>query len=120
LSLQTEHGNALSQELFDAIVDPTRRSIIELLATNGQMFATQIYDRFDMTNPAVSQHLKVLRQAQLVRIEKQAQKHLYSLNPNAMHSLEAWIRHNTDLWDERFERLDTLLEAEKRKTRKRR
>jgi DNA-binding transcriptional ArsR family regulator len=108
------------QQLFNALADPTRRSIIELLASNGQMSATDIYDNFKMSNPAVSQHLKVLRKAELVLIEKSAQKHLYSLNRQAMHGLGDWVKHTTELWDERFERLDTVVGAEKRKTRKRR
>jgi DNA-binding transcriptional ArsR family regulator len=105
--------NSVNPELFSALADPTRRSIIELLATNGQMSATDIFDNFDMTHPAVSQHLKVLREAELVQMEKSAQKHLYSLNPNKMHALEDWIRQTTELWQERFDRLDSLLEAEK-------
>ena len=79
------------------------------------MSATDIYDNFSMSNPAVSQHLKVLREAELVRIEKSAQKHIYSLNPDKMHNLEGWIKHTTDLWDQRFDRLDNLLAAEKGK-----
>jgi DNA-binding transcriptional ArsR family regulator len=108
----------VSQELFSALADPTRRSIIELLANNGQMSATDIFDNFNLTNPAVSQHLKVLREAELVQMEKSAQKHLYSLNQKTMHSLENWIKQTTQHWDERFEQLDSILEAEKRKTKK--
>jgi DNA-binding transcriptional ArsR family regulator len=108
----------VSQELFSALADPTRRSIIELLSNNGQMSATDIFDNFDLTNPAVSQHLKVLREAELVQMEKSAQKHLYSLNPKTMHGLEDWVKQTTQHWDERFEQLDSILEEEKRKTKK--
>jgi hypothetical protein len=51
-------------------------------------------------------------------MEKSAQKHLYSLNPKTMHGLEDWIKRTTQHWDERFEQLDNILEAEKRKTKK--
>ena len=115
MSLQREGSQIPGQQLFDALADPTRRRIIELLAANGRMSATDIYDNFSMSNPAVSQHLKVLREAELVRIEKSAQRHIYSLNPDNMHSLEGWIKHTTQLWDQRFHRLDNLLAAEKRK-----
>ena len=115
MSLQREGSQIPGQQLFDALADPTRRRIIELLAANGRMSATDIYDNFSMSNPAVSQHLKVLREAELVRIEKSAQKHIYSLNPDKMHNLEGWIKHTTQLWDQRFYRLDNLLAAEKRK-----
>ena len=118
MSLQVEAP--LSQQLFDALADPTRRSIIELLAANGQMAATEIYNKFQMTNPAVSQHLKVLRQAELVRIEKRAQQHIYRLNSSRMRDLEDWIKRTTDEWSERFEELDKVLGAEKEQTRERR
>lgn len=108
------------QQLFDALSDPTRRTIVELLATNGQMSATDIYRNFEMSHPAVSQHLRVLREAELVHIEKSAQRHLYSLNPKTMRSLEDWVRWATDLWDQRFDQLEKVLEEEKRKAKKRR
>lgn len=108
------------QQLFDALADRTRRTIVELLATNGQMSATDIYQNFEMSHPAVSQHLRVLREAELVHIEKSAQRHLYSLNPTTMRSLEDWVRRATDLWDQRFDQLEKVLEEEKRKAKRRR
>lgn len=112
-------GNAI-QELFNALADPTRRTIVELLANNGQMSATDIYDNFTVSHPAVSQHLKVLREADLVHLKKDAQRHIYSLNADSMRQVERWAKHATELWDERFEKLDKLLEAEKNKLKKRR
>ena len=99
--------------MFYAIADPTRRNIVELLANNGTMSATEICDNFTITHPAVSQHLKVLREAELVRLERDAQRHLYSLNPAAIRELEGWVARLTALWSARFERLDELLEGEK-------
>ena len=106
--------------MFNALADPTRRAIIELLANNGQMSATDIYDNFDISNPAVSQHLKVLREAELIQMKKSAQKHFYRLNSRTMHSLEDWITETTQHWDEQFDRLDGLLEAENQKIEKKR
>jgi DNA-binding transcriptional ArsR family regulator len=120
MSLLRDNRNSLNQDLFNALADPTRRRIIELLASNGQMSATDIYDEFDMSNPAVSQHLKVLREAELVQMEKNAQKHLYSLNSTTMHGLEDWVRRTAQHWDERFDRLDNLLEVEKQKMERKR
>ena len=79
------------------------------------MSATDIYDNFKITPPAVSQHLRVLREARLVQIEKTAQKHIYALNPRTMSSLQNWIEQTTDKWNRRFEQLDNVLEVEKRK-----
>jgi DNA-binding transcriptional ArsR family regulator len=107
------------QQLFYALSDPTRRIIIELLATHGQMSATSIYGNFSVSHPAISQHLGVLREAELVTVEKDAQRHLYSLNPRGMRELEAWVDRTTKRWEERFEKLDEVLEREKRKSARR-
>ena len=103
------------QEIFYALSDPTRRNIIELLAANGQMSATEIYGNFTVSHPAVSQHLRVLREAELVRLQKDAQRHIYSLNPGGMNELEDWVKEMTEVWRRRFDRLDEVLLAEKRK-----
>ena len=116
------HGitNSLNQDLFNALADPTRRAIIELLATNGQMSATDIYGNFDMSDPAVSQHLKVLRKADLLQMKKSAQKHFFRLNSKTLQGLADWVKETTEHWDEQFDKLDSLLEAETQKTKKRR
>ena len=100
---------------FSALADPTRRNILELLASSGQLSATEISDRFQVTPSAISQHLKILRQANLVRMEKRAQQRLYRINPEVMAELEQWARHLTQRWNERFEALDRVLEAEQNK-----
>ena len=101
--------------MFVALADPTRRQILELLATHGELPATAIYEHFPVSPQAVSQHLKVLREAHLVVMEKQAQKHLYSLNPQLLSQFEAWVQHMRLRWEERFEVLDKVLAAEKEK-----
>src|SRR6266849_3631358 len=116
LSTQNQGSGTVSQQLFNALADPTRRNIIELLATNGQMPATEIYDNFTVSHPAISQHLKVLREADLVHLEKSAQRRIYGLNADTMHQIEDWIKRTTRLWDESFERLDRVLQAEKQRT----
>jgi DNA-binding transcriptional ArsR family regulator len=90
-------------DMFSALADPTRRTIIELLAGNSPLSATDIYDKFPVSPPAISQHLKVLREAKLVQMEKRAQQRMYQINPDAMLELEAWARHRTQLWNERFD-----------------
>ena len=105
-------------DTFHALADPTRRKIIEILARKGQLPATEIYEQFDVSPQAVSQHLKVLRQANLVRVEKQAQQRLYQINPAAMLDLEDWARQVRQLWNERFDAIEKILEAEKNKENK--
>jgi len=100
---------------FSALADPTRRLILEMLARKGQLSATEISDNFQATPSAISQHLKVLREANLILMEKRAQQRLYQINPQAVDELEQWVKQLTRQWDERFAALDQLLEAEKKK-----
>ena len=102
-------------DMFVALADPTRRQILELLASSGQLSATAIYEHFSVSPQAVSQHLKVLREAHLVEMEKQAQKHLYRLNPQTLSQFETWVQRMRQRWSERFDALDTVLEREKNK-----
>ena len=101
--------------MFVALADPTRRNILELLANSGELSATAIYENFPVSPQAVSQHLKVLREAHLVEMEKRAQKRLYRLNPQTLSQFEEWVKHVQQLWEERFEALDIVLEREKKK-----
>ena len=103
------------QRLFYALAEPTRRDIIELLASNGQLSATDISDNFAVSAPAISQHLKVLREANFVRVEKRAQQRIYRINPEAMSEIEGWVQEMTKQWNARFNVLDKILEGEKRK-----
>src|SRR2546428_7389657 len=106
------------QRLFYALAEPTRRDIIELLASNGQLSATDISDNFTVSAPAISQHLKVLREANVVRVEKRAQQRIYRINTEAMSEIEGWVQEMTKQWNTRFNVLDKILEAEKRKLKK--
>ena len=100
-------------DMFDALSDPTRRAILEILAIRGELSATEIYEQFSVSPQAISQHLKILREANLVVIKKKAQKHLYSLNPQTLSQFEAWVQHMRLRWEERFEALDKVLETVK-------
>lgn len=110
--------NYFGMDVFYALAEPTRREIIEMLAKNGQLSATEISERFPVSPPAISQHLKVLRETNLVRVEKRAQQRLYQINPDTMLELEKWAKEMTQLWSERFNSLDRLLKTEKAKARK--
>ena len=104
-------------DIFTALADSTRRNIVELLAENGELSATDISGKFHISAPAISQHLKVLREARLVNMEKRAQQRIYQINPEAISELDKWIKKMTKLWDERFSKLDKILEIEKKKLR---
>jgi DNA-binding transcriptional ArsR family regulator len=102
-------------DIFTAVADPTRRTIIELLAGGDQLSATSIGSHFKTSLAAISQHLKVLREARAVIVEKQAQQRLYSINPDTMHQLEVWASQMAARYEERFTILDEVLEREKAK-----
>lgn len=102
-------------DIFTALAEPTRRNIVEMLASRGQLSATAISDRFRTSPPAISQHLKVLREASLVRVERRGQQRIYRINPPAMLELERWAKQTRQRWNERFDALDKVLEAEKKK-----
>lgn len=98
-------------DTFAAISDPNRRHIIELLAEKGQLTATDICGNFPISPQAVSQHLKVLRNANVVHVEKKAQLRIYSLNERAISEVEEWAKRYRSMWSKRFGKLDDLLNA---------
>jgi len=102
-------------DIFYALADPTRRKILELLARQGELPASEIYANFKASPPAISQHLKVLREAGLVNMEKRAQQRIYRINPQAMLEVEDWSNQLTQLWNQRLDALDELLKIEKEK-----
>lgn len=101
-------------DTFTALAEPTRRTILERLATNGHMSATEIYRGFKSTPPAISQHLKVLREAKLVRVEKKAQQRIYYVNPKPMRELERWVRQFAAIKEREYQRLDAVLDNMKK------
>ena len=104
-----------AMDKFYALAEPTRRKILEMLAEEGQLSATEISGRFDVSASAISQHLKVLRVAGLVQMEKRAQQRLYRINPDAMLEVADWARHTTQVWRQRLDAFDAVLKAEKQK-----
>jgi DNA-binding transcriptional ArsR family regulator len=98
---------------FHALADPTRRKIIEALASQGQLSATQIAGQFPISPQAISQHLKVLRETRWVQVEKRAQQRIYHINPEATGELEDWAHQLRMLWSQRFDALEQVIEAEK-------
>ncbi len=103
-------------DVFEAIAQPTRRSIVEMLAGSGRLTATEIARRFQVSPPAISQHLKVLREAHLVRMTKHRQQRIYEVNPEAMHELEDWAKRMTAHWEAQLDALERLVETEEDET----
>lgn len=102
-------------DVFEALAASTRREIIEMLSSKGKLSASDIYQEFDASPPAISQHLKILREAKLVRVERQGQLRIYEIDPKGLNELEEWSRRMTQLWNKRFDALEKVLQAEKAK-----
>ena len=101
-------------DTFTALAEPTRRIILERLSANGNMSATDIYRGFESSPPAISQHLKVLREAKLVRVEKRAQQRIYYISPEPMKELKKWVKQFAATKEMEFRKLDKLLESLRR------
>jgi len=98
-------------DAFTALADPTRRRIIEMLAAGETSFG-DLADRFRMSRPAVSQHLKVLRSAGIVTARADAQRRIYRLNAGGLGEVETWLGKVNDYWSKRLDKLERLLEEE--------
>lgn len=90
---------------FVALADPTRRRIVEMLA-RGALSAGDIAQRFAVSRSAVSQHLKVLRDAGLVSVSTAGQQRIYELDPGGLVELEEWLDRIGPVWQKRLEALE--------------
>lgn len=104
---------AVVDELFHALSDPTRRQIVQILSSEGKQPATKIYDHFEASHPAISQHLSILREARLVTVEKKAKYRVYSVNQEAILEIETWTASVKRMWEESFRALEEVLKAQK-------
>lgn len=94
-----------------ALGDPTRRRIVEMLA-QGSLSSGEIAGRFEVSAPAVSQHLKVLRNARLVRVRAEGQKRIYELDRDGFEEVSAWVAGIRLFWESRLDTLEGLLKKE--------
>lgn len=91
-----------------ALADPTRRRILENLA-RGPLSSGEIAKQFEITAPAISQHLKTLRAAKLVKVRPEAQRRIYELDPEGIGELESWLNELKEFWADRFDALEAAL-----------
>lgn len=95
--------------IFAVLADPTRRRILDLLLERPRLVG-ELVDLLEISQPGVSKHLRVLREAGLVRVRQDAQRHWYELRPEPLAEVEAWLEPFRRAMEERYERLDDLLE----------
>ena len=94
--------------VFAALADPTRRRLLELLAA-GERSAGELAAEFDISRPGVSRHLRVLREAGLVRARGEGRHRLYSVDPAPLDEVDAWLAGWRGFWAQRLDALDTEL-----------
>jgi DNA-binding transcriptional ArsR family regulator len=102
---------------LEALADPTRRRIVELLARRDRT-AGEIVQEFDMSAPAISQHLNVLREAGLVVTRAEGQQRIQSLNPAGLDEIGAWLEKTRGFWSRRLDALERELRADDERNRK--
>jgi DNA-binding transcriptional ArsR family regulator len=98
----------MRRDIFQAIADPTRRAIITLIALQA-MTPNAIAEHFDSTRQAISKHLKILAECELVRQEQQGREIYYSLEVDKMKEIEKWLEQFKKIWESKFNQLDDLL-----------
>jgi len=99
---------------FLALADPTRRAILARLAL-GEASVSELAEPFEMSQPAISKHLKVLERAGLVSVSQEAQRRPRRLEGKPLGEANAWLEQYREAWEANFQRLDRLLEALQRK-----
>ena len=101
--------SVVENRVFQALADPSRRAIFESL-TRGEAAVKELTARFDISQPAVSQHLAALREAGLVKSRREGRRVYYRVEPRGMKPLVDWIAHYRVFWTEHVDRLGKLLD----------
>jgi len=98
----------MRRDVFQAIADPTRRAIITLIALQA-MTPNAIAEHFDSSRQAVSKHLRILTECELVKQEQQGREIYYSLEIKKMKEIDKWLEQFRKIWEDRFNQLDKVL-----------
>ncbi|GAB3794518.1 metalloregulator ArsR/SmtB family transcription factor [Spirosoma humi] len=103
----------MRRDIFQAIADPTRRAIIALIALQA-MTPNAIADNFNTTRQAISKHLRILTECQLVKQQQQGREIYYSLEVERIKEVDQWVNQFRSLWETRFNQLDDVLSTLKK------
>jgi DNA-binding transcriptional ArsR family regulator len=98
----------MRRDIFQAIADPTRRAILVLIAAQA-MTPNALAEHFDTTRQAVSKHLKILTECELVKQEYQGREIYYQLEIKKMKEIDKWLEQFRKIWEDRFDQLDKVL-----------
>lgn len=103
----------MKHDLFQAISDPTRRAILTLLAMQA-LTPNTLAEKFDMSRQAVSKHIKVLQECELIKPEQSGREIYYHFNPKKIQELDDWLSKLMNIWKARFNQLDHVLSTLKK------
>ena len=103
----------MSVPAFEVLAEPSRRRILDLLRDDERSVG-ELVDRLPLSQPGVSRHLRVLRDAGLVNVRQQAQRRLYVVNPEPLAEIDAWLAPYRRLWTERLDALENHLDEKER------
>lgn len=98
----------LRRDIFQAIADPTRRSILVLLASQA-MTAGAIANNFDVARPTISKHIQILNECELIESSQQGREIYYQIKIDKMKEIDKWLKQFRKIWENRFDNLDTYL-----------
>jgi DNA-binding transcriptional ArsR family regulator len=100
------------RDVYDAVADPTRRQLLDLLATAGEFPLHALVERFPMGRTAIAKHLAILKEAGLVADRRVGRETRYRLNPGPLREIGQWVAFHERFWAERMANLQRLLEEE--------
>jgi DNA-binding transcriptional ArsR family regulator len=106
--LRKEYRIEMRRDVFQAIADPTRRAILSLIALQA-MTPNALAEQFKSSRQAVSKHIKILTECELVKQEQSGREIYYHFNPEKMKEVDEWLKPFRAKWEERFNQLDKVL-----------
>jgi DNA-binding transcriptional ArsR family regulator len=105
---------ATTSDVFNAIAEPRRREIIDLLAAGGEQAVGDLVGALRLPQPAVSKHLGVLRRVRLVTASRRGRRRVYRLNPQGLKPVHDWVKHYERFWDHQLSRIKERAEQRAR------
>jgi len=106
---------ATTADAFNAVAEPRRREILDVLVGGGERPVNDLVRLLGLAQPQVSKHLRVLREVGAVNVREEGRRRLYRLNGSALKPIHDWVKNYEGLWSERFDQLDVVLEDLKQK-----
>jgi DNA-binding transcriptional ArsR family regulator len=103
------------RDIFQAIADPTRREIINLISKNKSQNLNSIADNFDMSRQAISLHIKILTECGVVVVNQQGRERYCSIEAKKLEEVDEWLAPFRKMWEDKYNRLDTILHKLKTK-----